>query len=199
MESRYIRQTKHYNRLILGFPEFSSDQLFSFARHFLILAMPLIFGIHFFSENPVHAPLQYQMFCLQHPDQCKADIVETVAFGKKLRQDLREVNLTVNEQIKPKHDKRDIWSANVKFGDCEDYVLTKRKRLLNMGVPSGAMRVAVVDTENGERHAVLVVKTTLGDLVLDNRRKWIIPADRTRYNFLKMASNDPLRWAKGLI
>ncbi|MNL79260.1 hypothetical protein D3C87_2058250 [compost metagenome] len=54
-------------------------------------------------------------------------------------------------------------------GDCEDFALTKRDKLIALGWPARALRVAVAKTSWGEGHAVLVVKTDRGDLVLDNR------------------------------
>jgi len=52
-------------------------------------------------------------------------------------------------------------------GDCEDLMLTKASRLLAMGYPASAMRLAVGKTETGLGHAWLVVQTTSGDYALD--------------------------------
>ncbi|MEI9891615.1 MAG: transglutaminase-like cysteine peptidase [Caulobacteraceae bacterium] len=42
-------------------------------------------------------------------------------------------------------------------GDCEDIVLTKRKRLMDMGWPADLLRIAVVIDGHGDLHAVLTV------------------------------------------
>ncbi|RYG94519.1 MAG: hypothetical protein EON58_16080 [Alphaproteobacteria bacterium] len=50
-------------------------------------------------------------------------------------------------------------------------------------------------TPSGEGHAVLVVKTTDGDLVLDNHYNKITPFNRTSLDWLKIQSGDnPRLW-----
>lgn len=173
--------------------------LITLFRRCFILILPILVALNAFWEKPADAPLQYQMFCLKHPEQCHSDKIETITYGWAMLQDLKRINRRVNRQIEPKYEMRDIWSVGVKQGDCEDYVLTKRNRLARLGIPSGALRVAIVDTEKGERHAVLIVKTSRGNLVLDNRRSNIIFTHKTGYQFLKMSSHDPLRWVQGSV
>jgi predicted transglutaminase-like cysteine proteinase len=118
------------------------------------------------------APFASVVFCMQQPDQCKdnggADIVTLDANRKA---ELINVNASVNRSIRPVNDApgTDVWSVDVKEGDCEDYALTKRKHLLALGWSSRALRIAVATTPSGEGHAVLIAKTSDGDLVLDNR------------------------------
>ena len=98
---------------------------------------------------------------------------------------LEQVNKNVNHQIRPMTDwqhygKDDVWrdSPLDNYGDCEDYALTKRSRLLALGVPMDAMSIAIVDSPLG-MHAVLEVKVDLGDravtYVLDNLDKEALP------------------------
>jgi len=54
-------------------------------------------------------------------------------------------------------------------GDCEDFALEKRRRLLALGWPIETLRVAECLVETGERHAVLTVDAGGGTYVLDNR------------------------------
>jgi predicted transglutaminase-like cysteine proteinase len=118
------------------------------------------------------APFASVVFCVQQPDQCKdtggADIVMLDAAHKA---ELVSVNASVNRSIRPVNDPAgtDVWSVDVTEGDCEDYALTKRKHLLALGWSSRALRIAVARTSSGEGHAVLIAKTSEGDLVLDNR------------------------------
>jgi predicted transglutaminase-like cysteine proteinase len=71
------------------------------------------------------------------------------------------------------------------MGDCEDYVLLKRRKLMELGWPQSALLITVVRDENGEGHAILTVRTTRGDYILDNRqsgkdpRQWVslVPLD----------------------
>ena len=44
-------------------------------------------------------------------------------------------------------------------GDCEDYVLEKRRALVAAGVPESALSIAVATTPWGEGHALLLVST----------------------------------------
>ena len=53
-------------------------------------------------------------------------------------------------------------------GDCEDYVLAKRSRLIAEGIPASLLSIALAQTRYGEDHAVLLISTAEGDYVLDN-------------------------------
>lgn len=146
--------------------------------------------------TPSTAPMAYMMFCLKERKQCRASSRANVAYSKGLMSKLERVNRKVNRQIKPLRDRGDVWTVGVRRGDCEDFALTKRRDLIRAGIPSGALRMAVVKTRGGIGHAVLVVKTDRGDLVLDNRRKRIVAAHKSGYRFLKMATNNPIKWEK---
>src|SRR4051812_13095261 len=53
-------------------------------------------------------------------------------------------------------------------GDCEDYQLLKRKLLAEAGLPRRALRMTVVvDDATGQGHAVLTVRTSGDDLILE--------------------------------
>ena len=73
-------------------------------------------------------------------------------------------------------------------GDCEDYVLLKRRMLRQAGFPIQSLLITVVRDENDEGHAVLTVKTTHGEYVLDNKRDAILPWTQTGYRFVKRQS-----------
>ena len=63
------------------------------------------------------------------------------------------------------------------------------------GVASSAVRVAAGWADNGERHAVLVVTTSTGDLVLDNRTNELLPVGRARVRIDKIQSaSNPRIW-----
>ncbi|QRF54349.1 hypothetical protein D4A92_22795 (plasmid) [Rhizobium rosettiformans] len=142
------------------------------------------------------APLQMQLFCLQHPKECKPSKAKVVTYSPRIEKIIRSVNASVNREITPTREKRDIWSVNVKKGDCDDYVMTKRQRLIRAGIPSSALRIAVVRTRMGEGHAVLIVKTTEGDFVLDNLRKSIVKRNVTGYQYVSVSSGNPLKWTR---
>lgn len=87
--------------------------------------------------------------------------------------DLAAVNASVNRELSPRSDASlygvgDRWEADARAGDCEDFALAKRMRLIRAGWPSAAALVALARTHRGEEHAVLIARTDRGDLVLDN-------------------------------
>ena len=81
------------------------------------------------------------------------------------------------------------------YGDCEDYVLLKRRMLMQSGWPREALLVTAVRDEKDEGHAVLTVITDKGDYILDNQNKNILLWSETRYRFIKRQSQaDPNVW-----
>ena len=81
------------------------------------------------------------------------------------------------------------------YGDCEDYVLLKRRMLVQVGWPRETLLVTVVRDEKGEGHAVLTVITDEGDYVLDNQNKDILIWSDTGYRFIKRQSqSNPNVW-----
>jgi len=70
----------------------------------------------------------------------------------------------------------DYWETPVEFmtrgGDCEDFAIAKYASLRALGVPVSLLRVAIVkDLEKGIPHAILIVYTEQGPMVLDNQIK----------------------------
>ena len=80
-------------------------------------------------------------------------------------------------------------------GDCEDYVLEKRRDLARLGLSLSNLLITVVRKPDGEGHAVLTVRTDKGDYILDNLTDAVRLWDQTGYRFLKrQASNHTGRW-----
>ncbi len=108
--------------------------------------------------------------------------------------DLNRVNRAVNSAALPISDQNlygrsDYWSLPVRIGDrlqgdCEDFVLEKKRRLTSLGYPANVLSVALVRTASGENHAVLVVGTNRGDFVLDSLSDRISPWSRAHYTLL---------------
>jgi len=62
-------------------------------------------------------------------------------------------------------------------------------------IDSRDMSIAVVLDRNGDNHAVLVLRHSSGDLVLDSLSRSIRPCSRSGYTFLAMLSGgDQIRW-----
>ena len=81
----------------------------------------------------------------------------------------------------------DYWETPVEFmskgGDCEDFAIAKYTALRTLGVPEERMRVAIVqDLVKNIPHAVLVVYTDEGPVILDNQNKSLVDgSDAGRY------------------
>lgn len=154
--------------------------------------------IHIAAAKPTLAPFAYVTFCVAHGDECHTrNAASTLVLTPNLMRELRRVNAEVNAAIMPMNDPpgRDSWDMDVRYGDCEDYVLTKRSRLTKLGWPANKLRIAVTMTRNNNGHAVLVVSTDKGDLVLDNRMDEIKNWQDTDLQWLKIQSEDnPLFW-----
>jgi predicted transglutaminase-like cysteine proteinase len=79
--------------------------------------------------------------------------------------------------------KNDYWATPMEFiangGDCEDYAITKYTALRALGVPEDRLRVAIVqDLQKNVPHAILIVYTDNGALILDNQIKTVVNAER---------------------
>jgi len=69
-----------------------------------------------------------------------------------------------------------MLAKSLPTGDCEDYVLEKRRHLITMGWPRSSLLLTAARIENEQKHLVLVAVTDKGDFILDNRsapvRNW---------------------------
>lgn len=104
--------------------------------------------------------------------------------------ELVEVNREVNRQITYRAEAdptRDVVQFGPKFGDCEDYAVTKRLRLIVRGWPKRDLAVRrVVVARTGECHAVLVATDPTGTRwMLDNRTAWVETVEQSggRYDW----------------
>lgn len=154
----------------------------------------------FLSEGEVAlAPLSHVRFCMDHVDECSGSLepsaspatVEVESFAV-----LDEVNRQVNARIRPQMKQPKFgWAINPVSGDCNDYAVSKRHELIARGIPASALRLAVVRTSWGEGHLILIVRTELGDQVLDNLSGRILPWTALSYHFLRVQSaRDAAAW-----
>jgi len=147
-------------------------------------------------------PIGYVNFCRSHAEDClPGDRHATrVELTPERWQELQQVNTYVNTTIEPATDEElynlpEYWTYPGSKGDCEDYVLLKRRYLIGLGWPASALRITVVLDDQDAGHAVLTVATDRGDLVLDNQEPEILPWLETSYTFVKRQSqNHPMVW-----
>ncbi|WP_210484534.1 transglutaminase-like cysteine peptidase [Microvirga antarctica] len=148
-------------------------------------------------------PIQgWVKFCETFPGECAVNLAEptVIELTPAVWKTLTTVNMRVNTNIKPVTDLEhwgvvDHWGfPNDGEGDCEDYQLLKRRMLADAGLPRRAMRMTVVIDELGEGHAVLMIRTSQGDYVLDNKTSSILPWEKTGYVFVKRESQMAEAW-----
>lgn len=140
-------------------------------------------------------PIGHYEFCRSYPGECRstgprpAPLTLTAgAWGA-----LTRVNAQVNRAYKPMTDfdmwgQEEVWSYPTDAADCEDYVLEKRRRLIAAGIPAGNLLITVLRQTNGDGHAVLTVRTSRGDYILDNLDSQVRLWNQTNYTFLKRQS-----------
>jgi len=147
-------------------------------------------------------PIGHYEFCKREPKECGITSRDTRALqlNHSNWQRIVEINLSVNERIKPMTDMEiygveEYWVYPTTVGDCEDYVLLKQRELQKAGIPLTDLLITVVRKPDGEGHAVLTVRTDRGDFVLDNLTDEVMRWNETDYTYLKrQAANDTGRW-----
>ena len=175
-------------------------------------------------------PIGWTKFCEDYApkDDCKTTPMKKSILNlapESLRQ-LQSVNLSTNKRIKLMTD-YDHWGlsksryvyydvktgalldvdkwdyAEDGYGDCEDFVLVKRRKLLELGWPRSALLITFVKhyvERSGrgkvlEGHAVLTVRTSVGDLILDIFTDEIKPWWNTAYQYIsRQSEEDPSVW-----
>lgn len=149
------------------------------------------------SKGRTTQPVGHYEFCQQIPVECRQVTTERqpVELTRKLWAKIVDVNNLVNTMVTPRTD-REIWGIEERWsypvkgiGDCEDYVLEKRRLLMKAGIPAGNLLITVVRQPNGDGHAVLTARTSMGDFVLDNLEPRILAWTDTEYRYLKRQSD----------
>lgn len=141
-------------------------------------------------------PVGHYELCKRSPVECaqKTSSRAPVELSRSLWQKVVAINNDVNTSVTPLTDmemwgKEEYWSYPTNgAGDCEDYALEKRRRLMELGVPAGDLLLTVVRQTNGEGHAVLTMRTSLGEFILDNLDTRVLAWNETEYTYLKRQS-----------
>lgn len=147
-------------------------------------------------------PIGHYEFCRTHRAECIGSrrdpgAAKVTNFGWTM---VREINAEVNRAVTPMTDKElfgkdELWSYPDGAGDCEDFVLLKRRKLIERGFSPADLLITVVRKPDGEGHAVLTVRSTDGDFVLDNLEDDVRLWTETPYRYLKrQATFHPGRW-----
>ncbi|TPJ38509.1 transglutaminase-like cysteine peptidase [Mesorhizobium sp. B2-7-1] len=143
-------------------------------------------------------PVGHYDFCQRIPAECSERTPKgpPVELTRKLWATIVNVNNSVNVRVKPRTDMEnygveEYWAyPDNGYGDCEDYGLEKRRELMAVGVPAGDLLMTVVRQPNGDGHAVLTVRTSLGEFILDNLEPKVLAWNDTVYTYLKRQSTE---------
>jgi len=141
-------------------------------------------------------PYGWVDFCQRYKGECEnpGTMPRNIDLSAKSLREIERINRWVNKNIESVSD-MDHWGVIDQWdyptdgkGDCEDFVLLKRKLLAEQGFPMQALLVTVVKDKNNDGHAVLTVRTDHGDYVLDNMTDDIKGWKQTGYRFVKRQS-----------
>lgn len=123
--------------------------------------------------------------------------------GQPLRVMAERVNAMMNEvpyiEDQKNWGQSDYWETPVEFlsrgGDCEDFAIAKYVSLRSLGVPEERLRVAIVkDLQKGVPHAVLIVYTDDGAIILDNQSQTVRSADALTGRYKPIFSINRAGW-----
>ncbi|MEP2471957.1 transglutaminase-like cysteine peptidase [Roseobacter sp.] len=149
-------------------------------------------------QQPTPAPAGFHGLCARYDWVC-APSARTTLDAATARKLARDVNRKVNRQIheiadQAQYGKEEYWSLpSRRGGDCEDFALLKKKLLVESGIASQSLLIATVLDRKLNSHAVLVFRTTAGDVVLDNLTNRILSWEKTGYTFLKLQNPKALQ------
>ncbi len=182
---------------------FSSQAKSASSRAKLLLGLALALAAAPVSAAPMFTggltsqPIGHFEFCKRNPAECAIRTPnsrpEHMTTG--LWRLLTETTRAVNSAVEPMNDidiygKDEVWAYPDGRGDCEDYVLEKRRRLKERGLSIANLLITVVKKPDGEGHAILTVRTDAGDFILDNLNDAVRDWEETGYRFLKRQASD---------
>ena len=139
-------------------------------------------------------PIGHYEFCMRLPSECgRLERAAPAVLTRDLWSQIVRINNVVNLTVTPRTDYElmgveEHWAYPELYGDCEDFVLEKRRRLIEAGIAAANLLITVVRQPNGEGHAVLTITTSMGDFVLDNLNPRVMTWSETQYEYLKRQS-----------
>ncbi len=154
------------------------------------------------STKSIPAPLGARGLCQRYDWACARSAEGRVTGAKAQLALANRVNRAVNRSVREitdqrQYSRREHWALPTRRGgDCEDFALLKKRELIRLGIAPDRLLIATVLDRRRQAHAVLVLRTASGDMVLDNLTSRIKPWDRTGYSFLRMQDpNAASGWA----
>lgn len=146
------------------------------------------------------APAGAASICATYDWAC-AGATHAAPVGADVLKLAAKINRSANAAIRPVSDLEQYSSAErwalptARGGDCEDYALFKKMKLVEAGVSPDRLLMAAVLDRRRNIHAVLVLRTDMGDFILDNLTDRVLPWNKTGYAYLRMQDpRQPSRW-----
>ena len=140
-------------------------------------------------------PIGHWELCQSHPRDCteRTRRSEPVRATADVMAVLEAVNDRVNRSVIgitdwDHHGVEERWSYPGNYGDCEDYVLAKRRMLMEYGFKAGDLLITVAIQPDGSGHAVLSVRTDRGEFILDNVERQVLHWTQTDLRYVKRQS-----------
>lgn len=191
---------------------FVSGLLFSTATTAKTVSDTAATNSHQFAKVVADAsvPVGWAGFCSAQPAECvagqKSD--EFITIDREHWTQLQQINSLVNREIQGvgDNDHYGIYKMGIinwwtypddGAGNCNDYVILKKKLLVEEGWSPSALLLTVVLDKHNEGHLVLMARTNDGDLILDNLTDTVKNWEGTGYTFIKRQSaDDPNSWVR---
>jgi predicted transglutaminase-like cysteine proteinase len=152
---------------------------------------------------PTLAPMAFLRFCTKYPRDCEANPLRTfpVVLTAARKAELIAVNRAVNSEILPYPDRRRVveeeWLLSPRAGDCNDYAVSKRHKLIVRGWPPHSLLLTEVVLPSGKHHLVLVVRTQEDDFILDNVDPDVRPVSHSPYRWVRAQQEiNPKLWSR---
>ncbi|MGO8918394.1 MAG: transglutaminase-like cysteine peptidase [Stellaceae bacterium] len=150
------------------------------------------------TSTPAVPPAGFVDFCARHLQDCigSSPLPVIVDLDARRGQELEAVQADINRTIRPREIPAGVWEYPMDgTGDCNQYALAKQRALIALGWPREALLLTVAITEQGEGHLLLIVRTSAGDLALDNRAIGVVDWTRLPYRWIERQSQQrPTDW-----
>ena len=151
-------------------------------------------------------PSGWLQFCQTYRTACDTSALPAriVVLDEQSWRQLKRVNDWVNRNVTPLTDMAHYgiiqwWRyPDDGAGSCHSYALLKQRLLMQAGWPRQALLMTVVLEHNGEGHAVLTVRTSKGDFILDNLTDRIKLWSDTGYQYIERQSQSDPNWWVGI-
>lgn len=154
----------------------------------------------------VLSPAGFRAMCARDGQLCGGSSggPDRVAMSADLLAQLAKFNADFNRANTYRTDleaygKAEYWTPSGGVGDCEDFALGKQQALIHAGWPRAALRLAVGRTPEGVMHTVLMVRSSQGDLVLDNRQPQVRTWRELGLEWLSLQNPDDPRYWRSLV